>query len=256
MKNKLLMFAVLLAAFCILSVKAKDIVTTVNLDADDIAVDDSLNKIYAVKSSASQIQVVDGASETLLNSISLNGSASPIIAVNSKTGLIYVKSRSSGTPGVAVIDGNSKIDTGTFIPIEGSVDDIEVDSSSNKIYVIGVLLKAGKVRLIDGDTNTIVDTLSIPENANQLSEIAVCSKDKAVTIDGPSGTVHILKVDNMNKLSVEGTVTVDNHDAGNSVIACNSNTNKAYAAGTNTNDDTLHVINVSTQMLIESIPID
>ena len=59
----------LLITFCILGVKAKDIVTTVNLDADDIAIDDSSDKIYAVKSSASQIQVVDGSSDTLLNSI-------------------------------------------------------------------------------------------------------------------------------------------------------------------------------------------
>lgn len=255
MKNKSAIFVMLLIVFFMLEVKANDIDTTINLDADDIAVDDSSNKIYAVKSSSSQIQVVDGESNTLLSSISLNNPASPVIAVNPKTGFGYVKSRSAGVPGVSVINVQSGVDTGIFIPVEGSVDDIEVDSLSNKIYVIGVLLKEGKVRLIDGDTNTIVDILSISENANQLSEIAVCSKDKAVAIDGPSGTVHILKV-SKNKLSVEGTVVVDNQDAGNSVIACNSTTNKAYVAGTNTNDDILHVINVGTQMLVESIPID
>ena len=261
MKNKLLISGILLILFCMLYANAKDIITTINLDADDIAVDDSSNKIYAVKSSSSQIQVIDGVSNTLLNNIS-SSSLSPVLAVNSKTGLIYVKKQTmssftfADTPGIYVLDGKTGLDTGTFIPIEGSVDDIEIDSSSNKIYVIGVLLKEGKIRLIDGDTNMIIDTLSIPNNANQLSEIAICSKDRAVAIDGPSGTVHILKVDSMNKLSVEGTVTVDNKEAGNSVIACNSTTNKAYTAGTNTNDDTVHVINVSTQMLIESVPID
>ncbi len=256
MKIKASIFAILLIVFCVLGVKAKDIVTTINLDADDIAVDDSSNKIYAVKSSDQKVQVVDGASDTASSNISLSATVSPVISVNSNTGLIYIKSRSSGTQGVSVINGKTGADTGIFIPIAGNIEDIEVDSFKNRIYVIGILGKEGKVNLIDGDTNMIVDTLSISENANQLSEIAICSKDKAVTIDGPSGTVYILKADNANKLSIEGTVIVENQDAGNSKIACNSATNKAYTAGTNTNDDIVHVINVSTQMLIESIPID
>lgn len=260
MKNKSIL-AILLIVFCVLGVKAKEVVTTVNLDADDIAVDDSSNKIYAVKSSASGLQVIDGTVDTLLNTIS-SSSLAPVLAVNSMTGLIYVKKQTmssftfADTTGVYVIDGKSGVDTGTFIPIPGNIEDIEVDSENNRIFTIGILSKEGKINLIDGATNTVVDTLSISENANQLSEIAVCSKDKAVTIDGPSGTVHIIKVDSMNNLSIEGTVTVENEMAGNSVIACNLTTNKAYAAGTNTNDDIVHVINVDTQMVVDSIPVD
>ncbi len=162
-----------------------------------VAVNPITNKIYAVSSTtSSQISVINGVGQANPHTfISLTPpgvtGAAKAIAVNAVSNKIYAIFANH----IVVVDGASN--AMTVIPsgsAGGGPVGIGINTTTNKIYVPNA---DGSLKVIDGDTNTAVATLSIPAGAvaiavNPVTNSAyVISPSGVSTIDGSaSDTVH------------------------------------------------------------------
>jgi len=126
---------------------------------EGVAVVEGTNTVYVVNSNDTNIEIINGTTDTAPGTqIALGGLGSPWgIAVNQTTGYAYVAD--AGVPGtVRVIDTSTNLET-TFIAVDDNPFYIAVDENSNLIYV--TCRDALSVNVIDGATNTVIDTIAI-----------------------------------------------------------------------------------------------
>jgi len=118
-----------------------------------IAVNKVNNRVYVTRSYYNRVTVIDGNSDTYLQSVSV-GSDPWGVAVNSKTNLIYVANSGSNT--VSVINGatNAVIKT---IAVQTRPWGIAVNEDANHVYVANSW--SNSVSIIDGNTNQVVETV-------------------------------------------------------------------------------------------------
>ena len=236
---------------------AAGIVSEVSVSGDyDLTVDENSDRVYLLNDS-DQVSVIDSVTDTLLSDILLNGSsgAKNTISVNPETGIVYtVKSTMSSftmvdTPGLFVVDGNGNSDTGTFVELSGSTDDLGVDPNTNLFFASGVLLKDGQLRSIDGSSHSVKDVINV---GNNEGDIAVDSKNKKVFyVDDNLDQVHVVEYGMSGSLSVADSVNIG-ENISRSPIAVNPETNRAYVGG---NNGTVHVINTNMLSVIDTIDV-
>ncbi|HEX5505612.1 MAG TPA: choice-of-anchor D domain-containing protein [Thermomicrobiales bacterium] len=156
---------------------APAVVATIPVGAEPfaIAVNPTTNRIYVPNVSitgpgGSVISVIDGATNTVVATISLGTSSQPQgVAVNPTTNRVYTTYYDSGTNStiVVVIDGATNTVT-TTIPINGASAccglnpfDVAVDPTTNRVYV-AVQGGSPGVAVIDGAANTVTTTVPLP----------------------------------------------------------------------------------------------
>jgi YVTN family beta-propeller protein len=209
---------------------------TVDRKPDFVAVNSVTNTIYSSNSGAGTVSVIDGATNTRTATISVGGFPQGI-AVNSATNQIYVALFNGLSSTVSVIDGNTKTVV-TSIPVPGAtyvvadatrnriytsdsdntvrvidgasntviatisfgsvLEELAVDVARNLVYVEAVG-SPPTLGVIDGTTNSIVNTITVPQG-QYLARLVVDSslnqiyasdngKMKVLVIEGTTGAV-------------------------------------------------------------------
>ena len=110
------------------------------------------------------ITVIDGITNNIVETISINNASASGLAVNPNTNVIYVTGNTELNGIIGVIDGESNklVD---IVSLENIiVGKIAVNSGSNTAYIIsnsGGRLSNDSIKVLDGEDNTILDTITI-----------------------------------------------------------------------------------------------
>jgi YVTN family beta-propeller protein len=201
-----------------------------------IAVNPVTNKIYAVNAGDSTVSVIDGATSTVTDTVtvgSISDSYGTAVAVNPVTNKIYVAGSFAGT--VTVIDGAT--DATTTVTVGSIPKGIAVNPVTNKIYVVDEgSMGTSTVSVIDGATNTVTDTVTVATiSVSYGSAVAVNPVTNRIYVTGSfAGAVTVIDG------ATDATTTV-NVGSIPKAIAVNPVTNKIYVV--NANDSTVSVIN-------------
>lgn len=192
-----------------------------------IAVNESTNTIYVANFIPSQVQVINGDTNTEITKIS-TGQWTADVAVNESTNTIYTANFRSGT--VSVIDGdknsnnyNTVIKT---ITVEGNPSSIAVNEVTNTIYVA----TGPHVSVIDGNDNSVTDTISVLVGSGSSGAITVNESTNTIYVVN-SGT-DIVSVIDGDKHYSNCNLVIETINVGNNSIAIvvNEQTNKMYVA--------------------------
>ncbi|HUP28998.1 MAG TPA: Ig-like domain repeat protein, partial [Usitatibacter sp.] len=130
-----------------------------------VAVNPVTNKIYVVTDSTTQpLAIIDGASNTaMLPGVAPgHGQLGQSVIVNPVTNKAYAAFANE----VAVIDGSGAV---TFIPIANAssgVTSLGIDYGTNRIYALNA---SGSLNVIDGDSNTVLGTLTLGAGTTSIS---------------------------------------------------------------------------------------
>jgi DNA-binding beta-propeller fold protein YncE len=221
---------------------AQSLVTTIPVSGQPygVAVNATNNRIYVNFSTS--IGVIDGNTNTVIDTVQTPWQGSFFIAVNFVTGRVYTAGCSNtGACGVTVMDGSTDAVI-TTIPIKNGSglvpQGIAVNPLTNRIYVADDLVS--RIVEIDGRTNTVlsyiqaysskISGLAVDFSSNQILPVP---SDGLLVINGSSHTVSLVEA---------GTLDYD--------VAANSFTNRAYVTGS-----TLSVVDLTSLETIADVPI-
>lgn len=159
-----------------------------------VAVNATTNKIYVANSGSNDVSVIDGATNSVVATITDPNAVAPFaVAVNPTTNAIYVANAKSNN--ISVIDGatDSVIET---IPVGGSPSGVAVDSQTNFIYVanagISQIGDLGNITVLDGaklTTATLTDS-----NARNPVAVSVNSVTNKIYVAN-SGSNNVTVID-------------------------------------------------------------
>lgn len=133
-----------------------------------VAVNPKTNLVYvqATGGNGDAIYVIDGASNAVIDTISVSGSYGNAIAVNPVTNLIYFNS--SPQLAIGVLNGatNQIIATIQTVNQNAPADSIVVNPATNKVYVATTLNQSQPtvIAVIDGNTETFSGLVTVPTN--------------------------------------------------------------------------------------------
>ena len=158
-----------------------------------VAVDATSNKIYVANSGSNNISVIDGASNSVVATVTDPNAVSPgAVAVNATTNTIYVANSQSNN--LTVIDGTTNTVTAT-IPVGTSPSGVAVDSQTNFIYVANFGNSQGgnpgNVTVIDGATNA-TSTLADPNAKNPVAVAVNSTTNKIYVANSGSNNVTVI----------------------------------------------------------------
>ena len=195
-----------------------------------IGVNQTTNKIYAADQSNGAVVVIDGATNSVANTINLPG-ASPYpyyVAVNEATNRIYVGDNNANC--VFVIDGTENSIAAT-VPVGDRPEGISVNQVTNTIYVAN--RSGDTVSVINGQTNSVVATINVYrfpsgvavyEAANKVFA-AASGEGRLSVIDGATNTMKEPPI----SLGTQGTEGVCVNQSTGIVYAANSDSNSLSA---------------------------
>ena len=235
-----------LACICTLPMNAQSLITGISVPGtpNGIAVNPNNNRVYAaipnLSTGGSAMAVIDGNTNTLIDTISLPAGAADFVGVNIVTGRVY--SASSNT--VTVMDGTTDkvLDT---ITVAGSptigIQGIAVDSLRNRIYVSDD--NNYEIAAIDGSTNTV--SYIYTHNTEALG-LAVDFTTGQLLITPSGGALDIYNpATHAMKQALVGQI--------NQAVAVNSFTGLAYV--TNNAGSTLGVVNLADDKNVANITV-
>jgi YVTN family beta-propeller protein len=206
----------------------------------EIAANPTTNKIYVKTQYGSTVTVIDGATDTITDTVAVAGGTLDGIAVNKSTNKIYVVDSSDST--VEVIDGATNTITATVAVGSNPSWNIAVNPTTNKIYVSN----GYDVTVINGATNT-------------TTAIMAGTSPEAIAVNEYTGNIYVT---NYLGQYVSNTVTVID-GATNTItatvavgigavaIAVNRTTNKIYVV--NAEDFTVTVIDGATNTVTDTL---
>ena len=201
------------------------------------------NKVYAAASSIDGIQssvvfVIDGATNSVVTSLSGMGQVITAMAINTVTNKIYVVGTDDGGGGsigvLEVIDGATNRTTLVSInSVPSNPSAVVVNPVTNKIYVSDANFNFNNVTVVDGVTNSTttvkagsnpgalaVDTQTnkiyvanggsnnltvIDGTTNSASTVNVGSSPDAVAVDEGTNLIYVLNHDSNNVTVIDGT---------------------------------------------------
>ena len=155
-----------------------------------LAVNPTTNKIYVAL--AVEIDVIDGATNSLTKVANLAAAGPNSLAVNPTTNTIYVADAQSN---LTVIDGATGSVTAT-IAVGTSPSGVDVDPQTNFIYVANAgntqMADPGSVTVIDGATNTVSTTLTDPKAMNPVAVAVNSATNKIYVANKGSNNVTVI----------------------------------------------------------------
>jgi YVTN family beta-propeller protein len=169
-----------------------------------LAVDNSTNLVY-VAPPGNIVTVIDGTTNNVLSNFMLESRETEDLAINPKTHMIYATSKVNNI--ISVINGKKEImfanndisinqqDSVPGIKVGRNPIDIAVNPETNMIYVI--YSTSDIVSVIDGNTNTIMDTITVGTPPTGIDVNAFTNTiyvtnpdfDSVIAIDGATNTV-------------------------------------------------------------------
>ena len=130
---------------------------TVGSRPDSIAINTQTNQIYVANSSGQRISVIDG--NTNDTSFVTTGNDPTSVAVNEITNRAFAANQ--GSDSVTVIDGASNTVI-TNVPVGSGPTAVAVNPVTNQIYVSNSTAGHGSISIIDGASDTVTQTFSLP----------------------------------------------------------------------------------------------
>ena len=227
-----------------------------------VAVNPNTNMIYVANSdcclTSPTISVIDGATNNVINTIPVFGRPSGV-AVNPSTNMIYV---AEGGMRVQVIDGSTNSIVATIFlygPESGNIPhEITVNPVTNMIYVTYYTTEhfgtigggPSRVAVINGTSNTVVDTLNEINYPNGITANQVTNKIYvAIGTYGINANNAVSVIDGSNNSSMNN-INVSNSP---NFVAVNPDTNRIYV--TEYSGNKLAVIDGTTDSFITDIPV-
>ena len=193
-----------------------------------IAINPITNLIYAGSPSSSTIVVIDGLTNTVIDSISLifnlspssQGVSTPIdIGTNNLTNLIYVAD-TSFPPNLHTIDGGSNKLINTT-NLETAVTGISVNGETNRIYVAQESINIASV--IDGLSSNVIATIG--EDTDSLI-------NRKVVVNSATNHIYMTDPENLKLIVIDGstneTINFDLDEIVPGDIAINPEMNLIY----------------------------
>ncbi len=193
-----------------------------------IAIDDSRNIVYVANIVEGEVNVIDGDTDEVVDTISIPG-LSRAIGVNPVTNKVYVADSSSGY-NIDVVDWSSG---GTIkqIPIPYPARALTVNSNLNSIYVTFQKGDGPIVGVIDGGSDTLFKYIYHP-SSGFASGIVANSFTNRIYTEVVHGTVTM--VDGVRNEIITNT-PVGAINGGYEGIDINTSTNLVYVAGDQVN---------------------
>ena len=155
-----------------------------------LAVVPATNRVFVTAPGLGKVFVIDGATNTVVQTVQLSG-APRLIAANPVTNRLYIAL--DGTPGqVLVMDGTNGSVLAT-IPIgSNAAQDVAVSPALNRVYVTSS--GSSTLTVIDGATNTVATTVVLPATAVRVAAdasngsvyVGAATSQVWVVLDAPS----------------------------------------------------------------------
>ena len=260
--------------------QAQTVVTTVASGPNPVAVavNETTNMVYVADYALGTVTVINGATNTPTTIQTGGTNASMDLAVNATTNTVYALNEGTDvdnapfgcvlTPGfVAVINGATNSVTKT-IALPALAVQIAVNPVTNQIYVLtlsesclGSGAGAANVSVIDGSTDTITATISVPSGAiwpivfGERSLAVDTLRNVIYALDGwngggPNPVKADLSVIDGTTNTVKATIQVDYSDT---ELLFNQTTNTVYVLDEDANQ--LYVIDGATDTVTTTVPI-
>lgn len=183
----------------------------------DVAVNPVTNTLYVLNQSSATISIIDGATGKLLGSIPIIDRIS-LIEIIPETNSIYV----AGQQKLYVFDSTSgQLKTRLEYPPLFFLEYMVVNPKLNRIY-LGV--SSGSIVVVDGNSNSIIQTISVTED---VSGLAVNLETSQLYVTNADSTSNELVIIDGNTHEISRTIKLP----GTSFIsglAVNPATNRAY----------------------------
>jgi len=221
------------------------VIDTIAVDTSGgrLATNPTTNRVYVVDTSLGNILVViDGASNTVVNTIGTLSTFQAGIAVNPATNQIYVSQQFSNV--VQVFDGATETPVATA-PAPGRPFGLAVNPNTNRIYVSAPDNDA--LTVIDGVDNTSITSIPMGDFP---SPVAVNPNTNRVYV-GNRNSVDLTVIDGAFN-TVITTIPLSGSIPGCNSVAVNPATNKIYVS--NASDNTVTVIDGASNMVEAVIP--
>lgn len=201
------------------------VVTTIPLGfaSDGLAVDPVNHRVYV-----SGVAVVDGITNTVVARVLIYQpcDSQALLAVNPVTDRVYVASRNGW---VCVLDGLDNSYTG--ISFYGdSVVGVAVNPATNRVYATANY--SSRVYMIDGDTNTVLATLSVGSRLGGYCPVHVVANPDTNRVYVANGCSHDIWVIDGDTNTLSTIVPVGSTPYG---IAVDPTANRIYVANELTN---------------------
>ena len=231
-----------------------------------VGVNPATNRIYVANVDSNDVSVIDGTTNTEIDTdgnpgngitrISV-GSGPAGVGVNTITNRIYVANQWSGD--VSVIDGATNTVVAT-VPVAYGLVGVGVNTITNRIYVGN--WAGGWVSVIDGATNTEIDTDGNP--ANGITHIPVGFAPHLVAVNPTTNRIYVANWGSDNVSVIDGATNTEIDTDGNPAngitripvasgpvgVAVNSTTNRIHV--TNWGSDNVSVIDGATNTEIDT----
>jgi len=226
-----------------------------------VAVNPATNRVFVSNFGSGTVSVVDGATNTEIDTdgnsgngvTRINVGGSPTgIAVNQALNRVYVANLASDD--LDVIDGSTYAIIAT-VPVGSDPHPfgVAVNSGANRVYVANNA--SGDVSVIDTTTNTEIDTDG--NSGNGLTRIAVGGNPSGIGVNANTGRVYVatttgssVKVIDGSTNAVIATVPVSGTPNG---VAVDSSSNRLYV--TREFASLLTVIDAATNTTISDVPL-
>ena len=242
---------------------------TLGADAGDIAVNPDTDMVYVTTRSG--VSIIDGSSNLVVDTITIEGGAQRSIAVNANTNKIYVNSDDEFEEStlfkehLIVIDGsNNSIED--RISVRADVIDIEVNVTTNTVYVVQSLLstsvgRRGGVSIIDGVNNEELDNLIPGDDQGGLriflEGIGVNINTNIIYIgndNATSGTFMYTMDGLTNQLVDNITITTSTGSASEpDALAVNPNNDKIYVVVSS--EDIVYVVDGLDNQVVDTVTV-
>ena len=217
----------------------------------DVAVNPDTNRIYTANAGSSNVSVIDGASNTVVDTVAV-GDYPYGVAVNPDTNRIYVAN--SDSDNVSVIDGasNTVVDT---VAVGDYPYGVAVNPTTNRIYVTNNW--GDSVSVIDGASNTVVGTVGVGTTPGMTPPVPLgvavnpnTNRIYVTNADNAGGPNSVFVIDGASN-TVVATISAEYYPAD---VAVNPNTNRIYVA--NTGPDSVSVIDGATNTIAATVAME
>jgi len=128
-----------------------------------LAVNPNNHRVYIPQPGSGRLAVVNGFQDCLLDVVRVGGR--PVVAaVNQRTNLVYVANHTNEIP--VLNSNNNQVFACVSLPGDAGVKDVVVDNCDSRVYA---LREDGSVAVIDGATNTLIESICPPDGAAALA---------------------------------------------------------------------------------------
>ena len=191
----------------------------------------------------------DGAAAGFMNPAAIDTIAVPVrafgMAINPATDRLYCEARQlSGLVSVINTVTNAQV---ALIPVGDGPQGVAVDAVTNRVYAVNV--RDQTVSVIDGNTNTVIDTIPGLDFRPRLLGINPVTNTVYVGNEGNGSGTTLAVINGLTDKIVQN-ITVGTGPSG---VAVNPVTNRIYTANGTSNN--VSVVDGSTNKVIATIPV-